>query len=86
MSSMSGDLVQINNPAEKGLDIAAIRERLANKEGQEFWRGLEELAETPEFQDFLENEFPQTGTDWRKPLDRRNEHHGRPDGFAGVTF
>jgi molybdopterin-containing oxidoreductase family iron-sulfur binding subunit len=69
------------------LDIATVRERLQSKSGQEYWRGLEEIAETPEFQDFLEHEFPQTGADIRQPFDRRNwlKLMGASLGLAGLT-
>jgi molybdopterin-containing oxidoreductase family iron-sulfur binding subunit len=69
------------------IDIGAIRERLATKSGPEYWRSLEELANTPEFQDFLENEFPQASTDWRQPLNRRNllQLMGASLGLAGLT-
>ncbi|GIX07980.1 MAG: hypothetical protein KatS3mg115_2383 [Candidatus Poribacteria bacterium] len=40
------------------VDLRAIREKLRGKRGQEFWRSLEELSETPEFRRFLEEEFP----------------------------
>ncbi|MBI3211012.1 MAG: TAT-variant-translocated molybdopterin oxidoreductase [Candidatus Solibacter usitatus] len=69
------------------LDISAVRARLQEKSGQEYWRGLEELADSPEVQDFLENEFPQTGSDWRNPIDRRNllRLMGASLGLAGLT-
>ncbi len=51
------------------MDIAALRERLASKQGPQYWRSLEELAETPEFQKFLEDEFPNRST--LLQLDRR---------------
>jgi molybdopterin-containing oxidoreductase family iron-sulfur binding subunit len=40
------------------LDLAAIRERLAEAQGQQYWRSLEELAQTEDFQEFLHREFP----------------------------
>ncbi|MCS7026886.1 MAG: TAT-variant-translocated molybdopterin oxidoreductase [Bryobacteraceae bacterium] len=87
MSSISGNLVQIKTSAEKSLDLGAIREKFANKSGPEFWRSLEEFSNTPEFQDFLDNEFPQLGSDWRKPLNRRNilKLMGASLGLAGLT-
>jgi len=36
-----------------------------------FWRGLEELANTPEFRDHQENEFPHGANDPEAKLDRR---------------
>jgi molybdopterin-containing oxidoreductase family iron-sulfur binding subunit len=40
------------------LDLTAIRARLATARGKAYWRSLEELAETPEFQELLRREFP----------------------------
>jgi molybdopterin-containing oxidoreductase family iron-sulfur binding subunit len=53
------------------LDLDAIRERLRASGGQEYWRSLEELAETPEFRDFLEREFPRQASVWDDSFDRR---------------
>jgi MoCo/4Fe-4S cofactor protein with predicted Tat translocation signal len=41
------------------LDLAALRQRIAGHKGRQYWRSLEELAGTPEFQAFLDHEFPQ---------------------------
>src|SRR5271155_320759 len=38
--------------------LDALRARLAAHGGQTFWRSLGELAETPEYREFLEHEFP----------------------------
>ncbi|MCS6927498.1 MAG: TAT-variant-translocated molybdopterin oxidoreductase, partial [Candidatus Binatia bacterium] len=38
--------------------MAAIRARLAGARGRHYWRSLEELAETEEFQELLHREFP----------------------------
>ena len=53
------------------LDLAAIRRRLARSSGQEYWRSLEELAQTDDFQSFLDNEFPRQASGWRSAVDRR---------------
>jgi hypothetical protein len=34
------------------LDLPTVQQRLAHAQGREYWRGLEELAETAEFQEF----------------------------------
>ncbi len=44
--------------AERTLDLAAIRARLESGDGPEYWRSLEELAETPAFRERLQREFP----------------------------
>ena len=54
-----------------GLDLPAIRARLAGTHGRDFWRGLEELAETPEFTEFLHREFPRQATEWVEGSSRR---------------
>jgi len=53
------------------IDLAAIRERLANTKGQQYWRSLEELAETEEFRWFLHNEFPRQASVFGEGVDRR---------------
>src|SRR5215469_2530326 len=58
------------------LDLAAVRARLEGKRGREYWRSLDELASTPEFQDLLEREFPRQAIGWSEDEDsvagRRN--------------
>jgi MoCo/4Fe-4S cofactor protein with predicted Tat translocation signal len=39
------------------LDLQAIQEKLQGPAGKRFWRCMEEVAETPEYQVLLENEF-----------------------------
>ena len=53
------------------IDLAAIRQRLAGRSGQEYWRSLEELAATEDFQWCLENEFPRQAGGFRSAVDRR---------------
>jgi molybdopterin-containing oxidoreductase family iron-sulfur binding subunit len=40
------------------MGLEAIRARLASSGGRRYWQSLEELADTPEYRDFLHNEFP----------------------------
>lgn len=54
------------------LDLNALRARLAGAEGREFWRSLDELADTAEFNDMLGREFPRGASEWRDPVSRRN--------------
>ncbi len=53
------------------LDLAAIRERLASTRGPEYWRSLEELADSEEFQALLAREFPENASEWMDPVSRR---------------
>ncbi|HEX5691265.1 MAG TPA: TAT-variant-translocated molybdopterin oxidoreductase, partial [Roseiflexaceae bacterium] len=56
------------------LNLAAIRARLAEARGQQYWRSLDELAATPEFQEFLHREFPRQASEWNdpSPISRRS--------------
>ncbi len=56
---------------QKPLDLAAVRERLKASSGREYWRSLEELAETPEFEEYLHREFPEQASVWDNAVDRR---------------
>src|SRR5215472_7244603 len=40
--------------------------------GRKYWRGLEELADTQEFREWVEREFPAGASEWTDPLSRRN--------------
>ena len=54
------------------MDFAAIRSRLAGSGGRLYWRSLGELADTPEFRDYLHREFPEQASEWNDPTGRRN--------------
>jgi len=51
--------------------LRTIRQRLDGTRGREYWRSLEAVAETPEFQQFLHREFPQNASEWLDPVGRR---------------
>jgi MoCo/4Fe-4S cofactor protein with predicted Tat translocation signal len=59
------------HPKTMPLDLAAIRSRLQTTRGEQFWRSLEELAETDDFREFLHREFPQQASEWLDPVSRR---------------
>ncbi|HEY3782776.1 MAG TPA: TAT-variant-translocated molybdopterin oxidoreductase [Fimbriimonadaceae bacterium] len=44
---------------EKQINTETMREKFANVSGERYWRGLEELVDTAEFQSWMEDEFPQ---------------------------
>ena len=54
------------------LDLDKIRARLDSARGPLYWKSLEELAETEEFQAFVEDEFADRSPDWNNPANRRN--------------
>jgi molybdopterin-containing oxidoreductase family iron-sulfur binding subunit len=53
------------------MDFARIRSRLAKADGPTYWRSLEELADTPEFQELLHREFPENASTFTDPVGRR---------------
>ena len=40
--------------------------------GRAYWRSLDELAQTPEFRQWLEREFPEGASEWTDPVSRRH--------------
>src|ERR1700728_1776454 len=51
---MSSDL---HPKVPQAMDLAALRAKMAQENGKRFWQSLEELSETKEYREFLENEF-----------------------------
>lgn len=64
-------LAKIRPSNPQRLDFTAIREKLASSRGKQYWRSLDEVANTPEFQAYLEKEFPQQAPREMAPLGRR---------------
>ncbi len=57
---------------ENKLDLAAVREKLREKSGKQYWRTLEELADDPHFTDLVHREFPRHASEWDDAVDRRD--------------
>ena len=47
-------------------------EQGARRTGKKYWRSLEELADTPQFREFVAQEFPQQAEGWNDPIERRS--------------
>jgi MoCo/4Fe-4S cofactor protein with predicted Tat translocation signal len=54
------------------LDLSALRAKLDGQTGPRFWRGLEELADTEAFRQYIQREFPEQASEWTDPSSRRN--------------
>ena len=69
------------------LDLNKIRARLETAQGPQYWKSLEEVAETDEFKAFLEDEFAVRTPDWLNAANRRNflKLMGASLALAGVT-
>jgi MoCo/4Fe-4S cofactor protein with predicted Tat translocation signal len=78
-------MTEENNDQKQKMDLKSIRKRLAQGD-KDLWRSLDELAETEEFLEYLEDEFPQQVRS-AKGLDRRDflKLMAASLGLAGLT-
>ncbi len=53
------------------MSLAAVREDLKSAKGKRYWRSVDELADTAEFQLAVEREFPSASQEWVDPVSRR---------------
>jgi molybdopterin-containing oxidoreductase family iron-sulfur binding subunit len=53
------------------LDLSSAEQRIAETTGPEFWRSLEELAGSDEFQQMMHREFPKGASEWLDGVSRR---------------
>jgi len=69
------------------LDLTDVRERLRGAAGPQYWRMLDEIAATPEFEAMLHREFPNQASEMRDPVSRRNfiKLMGSSLAVAGMT-
>jgi MoCo/4Fe-4S cofactor protein with predicted Tat translocation signal len=63
------ELIQIKSAGEDSrpkqkLDLPTVQKQLSAVQGPEYWRSLEELAGTDEFQELLRQEFPRQASEW----------------------
>src|SRR6266516_7773866 len=75
-------------PGKKGkLDLVQVRADIEKKNGPEFWRSLEELAGTSEFQEMMHREFPKGASEWADSVSRRGffKLMGASMALAGMT-
>jgi len=75
-------------PSKKGkLDLDAARDRIAGTNGPEYWRSLEELAGSANFQEMLHREFPKGASEWLDEVSRRGflKLMGASLALAGMT-
>jgi len=75
-------------PSKKGkLDLAGVRAEIDKANGPEYWRSLEELAGSPEFQEALHREFPKGASEWVDSVSRRGflKVMGASMALAGMT-
>src|SRR5919108_2543801 len=56
-----------NSPSNREL----LNSRLSNKNNKEYWRSLDELADTPEFRELLDREYPRYAAMLASGMSRR---------------
>jgi molybdopterin-containing oxidoreductase family iron-sulfur binding subunit len=64
---------------DRHINFKLMRERILTQDGgqdvrnpgKKFWRSLEELADAPEFREFVAREYPQHAEEWNDPVERR---------------
>jgi MoCo/4Fe-4S cofactor protein with predicted Tat translocation signal len=69
------------------LDLKTARAQIAETKGPEYWRSLEELAGSPEFQEMMHREFPKGASEWLDAVSRRGflKLMGASLAMAGMT-
>jgi molybdopterin-containing oxidoreductase family iron-sulfur binding subunit len=76
-----------NNKKDQNSDLVNIRARLADTTGKEYWRSLDELSQTTEFQELIQQEFPQQNSQLNNRFSRRRflQLMAASLAFAGYT-
>ena len=69
------------------MSLAQVREELKGVKGKRYWRSIDELADTAEFQAAVEREFPSAAQEWVDPVSRRGflKLMGASMALAGVA-
>jgi MoCo/4Fe-4S cofactor protein with predicted Tat translocation signal len=61
-----------SNPAAgTPMSLEQVRQELKGVKGKKYWRSIDELADTAEFQAAVEREFPSSAQEWVDPVSRR---------------
>ena len=74
--------------SRKSLDnLTGVRGNPAPSRGRDYWRSLDQLADTEEFQELIRREFPEQASEMTNPVTRRNflKLMGASLAFGGLT-
>ena len=68
-----GTVQVVNAIAPAKLTLAEVRAKLDGKSGKRYWKSLDELADTPAFQEMMQEEFPRQAAagEWTDSVSRR---------------
>jgi len=75
--SASGQFIPLTaigaaEPLRPPLDMEKLRKKLANQNGQKYWRSLEELADDSQFKELVDREFPRQAPGSWQGVSRRD--------------
>ncbi|NOT47213.1 MAG: TAT-variant-translocated molybdopterin oxidoreductase [Acidobacteria bacterium] len=72
---------------ESKQNFASMRDKILGSSGRDYWRSVEEFADTPEFEEFVKREYPAHGQEWNDPVTRRSflKVMGATLAFAGLS-
>ncbi len=65
------DMKNAHGENASAMTLAEVREELKGVRGKRYWRSVDELADTAEFQAAVEKEFPSAAQEWVDPVSRR---------------
>jgi molybdopterin-containing oxidoreductase family iron-sulfur binding subunit len=65
------EMMNSNGEKASAMTLAEVREELKGVKGKRYWRSVDELADTAEFQAAVEKEFPSAAQEWVDPVSRR---------------
>src|SRR5580693_6643469 len=70
---MTNDVQVVTSIAPAKMTLAEVQAKLEGKRGKRYWKSLDELADTPDFQQLMREEFPrQAGAgEWVDAVSRR---------------
>ncbi len=73
--------------APSPMTLEQVRQELKGVKGKRYWRSIDELADTAEFQAAVEREFPSAAQEWVDPVSRRGflKLMGASMALAGVA-
>jgi len=75
------------NEVPAPVTLVQIRQQLKGQKGKKYWRSVDELANTPEFQAAVEREFPGSPHEWGDDVSRRGflKFMGASAALAGLA-
>ncbi|MGA2886556.1 MAG: TAT-variant-translocated molybdopterin oxidoreductase [Terracidiphilus sp.] len=79
--------VNADSSASAPMTLVQIRRQLKGAKGKRYWRSVDELANTPEFQAAVEREFPGSPHEWGDDVSRRGflKFMGASAALAGLA-